>query len=123
MVVRSPNDQLRRKPEDWYIPAVVVKAARVWVEIAQAGKEDLPKWVIYRWRMRRDTQDEGTQYSGSDARFLTMEQYAWEETRRWALGVLTENGIDLQHGSVWVGREAELADLLVTRAAKEGEEK
>jgi hypothetical protein len=69
--------------------------------------------------MRRDTQDEGTQYSGNNDRFLTLEQHAWEETRNWALGVLAENGIDLRHGSAWCGREIELADMITARKEEE----
>lgn len=107
IVRRSPNDMRRRPPEDRYIPAVVVKAARVWVDLE--GTEGAWKRT---WRMRRDTQDEGSQYSGSNARFLTLEQHAWQETRDWALAVLQEHGIDLRNSSPWRGREIELADIL-----------
>lgn len=107
MVRRSPNDSRGRKPEDRYIPAVVVKAARVWVDLERLGTG----WP-QSWRMRRDTQDEGTQYSGSNASFATMEQHAWDETQIWARGVLEENGIRLDHRSRWDGREIELADLI-----------
>ena len=64
------------------------------------------------WRMRRDTQNEGSQYSGSNSRFLTMDQHAWEETQTWALAVLQDHGIDLRSNSPWRGREIELADIL-----------
>lgn len=107
MVRRSPNDMRGRKPEDRYIPAVVVKAARVWVDLE--GTEEIWKRT---WRMRRDTQDEGTQYSVSNARFLTLEQHAWQETRDWALAVLQEHGLTVESRSPWRGREIELADLL-----------
>jgi hypothetical protein len=118
MVARSSNDMRGRKPEDRYIPAVVIKAARVWIELQRAGLAE--KQLGYRtWRMRRDTQDEGTQYSGNNDRFLTLEQHAWEETRNWALGVLAENGIDLRHGSAWCGREIELADMITARKEEE----
>lgn len=106
MVRRSSNDMRHRKPEDRYIPAVVVKAARVWIELERADG------LRGSWRMRRDTQDEGTQYSGSDARFLTLEQHAWQETRDWALAVLRDHRLTVQPGSPWRGREIELADLL-----------
>lgn len=101
---------MRNRPaEDRYIPAEVVKVGRVWVEIEKPGASE---WSIYRWRMRMDVQNEATQYSGSDASFLTLEQYAWEETQTWARGVLIEHGIRLDQDSRWNGREAELADLL-----------
>ena len=111
MVCRSPNDMRRRSPEERYIPAVVVKAARVWIELKAA--EDVPdskRWMT--WRMRRDTQDEATQYSGSNNRFVTLDQHAWEETRSWARAVLRDNGIDLRGDSPWRNREVELADIL-----------
>lgn len=109
MVRRSPNDMRGRKAEDRYIPATVVKVARVWVTLE--GQE--PGWRTPRqWRMRLDTQDEGTQYSGMNASFLTMDQHAWTETRDWARAVLKDHGITLDMRSPWCGREIELADLL-----------
>jgi hypothetical protein len=108
MVRRSPNDMRRRPPEERYIPAKVVKVARVWVELGRA--DDMP--MLMTWRMRLDTQDEGTRYSGMNASFLTMDQHAWTETRDWARAVLRDHGIRLDQGSPWSGREAELADLL-----------
>lgn len=107
MVRRSANDMRGRKDAERYIPATVTKAARVWVDLE--GMEGARKRT---WRMRRDTQDEGTQYTGSDASFLTMDQYAWTETRDWALAVLKDHGIDLRSNSPWRGREIELADIL-----------
>lgn len=107
MVRRSPNDMHRRKGEDRYIPATVVKTARVWVDLE--GMEETWKRT---WRMRRDTQDEGTQYSGSNASFLTMDQHAWEETRSWALATLKDHGLTVESCSPWRGREIELADHL-----------
>lgn len=98
-----------RKDAERYIPAVVVKADRVWVELKAAQGGD---W--HTWRMRRDTQDKGTRYPGSNASFLTMDQHAWDKTRNWALAVLKDNGIDLRMNSPWRGREVELADILVT---------
>jgi hypothetical protein len=90
----------------------VVKAARVWVDLERADG------LRGNWRMRRDTQDEGTPYSGSNASFLTMDQHAWTETRDWALAVLKDHGIDLRSNSPWRGREIELADILVCRACQ-----
>jgi len=113
MVRRSANDMRgRRKPEDRYIPARVTKVGRVWAELT----EEKPPGVRPRprvWRMRMDrSQDEGSQYSGSNASFATMDQHAWDETAYWALAVLQENGIDIRHGSPWRGREIELADII-----------
>jgi hypothetical protein len=110
IVYRSPNDMRGRKPEDRAIPARIVKANRVWIELTRS---DLPESAIghQTWRMRRDSQDEGTQYSGSNARFVTVAQYEWDETRRWATGYLSENGIRIERGP-WYGREVELADII-----------
>lgn len=114
MVRRSPNDARGRKQEDMYIPAVVVKAARVWVDL-EALEEGWPRV----WRMRRDTQDEGSQYPGSVARFLTVDQYAWEKTWNWALDVLREHGINLCDSSPWRDRKIELAKMLTNASATE----
>jgi hypothetical protein len=121
MVLQSPNGRRRQPPEEWYIPAVVTKVARVWIELEKSSSEPLPQWSIYRWRMRRDTQDEGSQYSGNNASFVTLEQHAWDETRRWGLQVLSDNGIKVERGSPWHGREAELADL-ITKSTENTEE-
>lgn len=109
MVRRSPNDMRGRKGADRYIPARVTKVARVWVTIESTEDSRYRPAV---WRMRLDTQDEGTQYSGLNASFLTMDQHAWTETRDWALTVLKDHGIDLRSNSPWRGREIELADIL-----------
>lgn len=111
MVRRSANDMRGRKAEERYIPAEVVKTARVWVDLKKSG-EEASLWSIYRWRMRKDTQDEGGQFSGSNASFATMEQHAWDETRNWAREFLGENGIRLDQGSRFCGREVELADII-----------
>lgn len=109
MVRRSHNDMRGRPAQDQYIPATVVKAGRVWVNLeGQEPGRRLPS----QWRMRMDTQDEGTQYSGSNASFATLDQHAWDETRHWALAVLKDNGITLDHQSPWRGREVQLADAL-----------
>jgi hypothetical protein len=110
IVYRSANDMRGRKPEDRAIPARIVKANRVWIELTRS---DLPESAIghQTWRMRRDSMDEGTQYSGSNARFVTIEQHEWHETRAWALGFLRENGIRIERGT-WYDREVELADII-----------
>ena len=109
MVRRSSNDMRRRPPEQRYIPATVVKVGRVWVTLE--GQE--PGWRSSRqWRMRLDTQNEASQYSGSNASFLTMDQHAWEETASWAMAVIRDHGLTVESRSPWRGREIELADLL-----------
>jgi hypothetical protein len=112
MVRRSYNDMRRRKREEWAIPAVVVKVGRVWVDLKvdESARDGLR---FMTWRMRLDTQDEGTQYSGSNASFATLEQHQWDETQHWARGVLREQGIEVRMSGRWTGREVELAQLLI----------
>jgi hypothetical protein len=109
MVCRSNNDMQRRPDSERYIPAVVAKVGRVWVDLEKPGSES---WSIYRWRMRTDNQREGLAYSGSNASFATLEQHAWDKTQNWARGVLSEHGIQIRHDSRWRGQEVELADLI-----------
>jgi hypothetical protein len=108
MIRRSANDSRRAEPEDRFIPATVVKVGRVWIELVSTDKHQ------YRmsWRMRRDTQDQDTRYPGSSASFLTMDQYAWTETRNGALATIHDHGLTVESRSPWRGREVELADLL-----------
>jgi hypothetical protein len=108
-VCRSNNDMQRRPDSERYIPAVVAKVGRVWVDLEKPGSES---WSIRRWRMRMDDQSEDSAYTGSNASFATLEQHAWDETRNWARGVLAEQGIQIRHDSRWRGREVELADLI-----------
>lgn len=110
VVRRSTNDMRRRPDTDRYISAEVTKVGRVWVEVAKYP--DMPVWSAYRWRMRMDTQNEATQYSGSNASFATLDQHAWDETRDRALGVIREHGLRVETGSRWSGREIELAHIL-----------
>jgi len=112
IVRRSPNDQQGRKPSERFIPATVAKVGRVWVEL----KPDPPlcPWPT-RWRMRLDTQNEATQHSGTNASFVTLEQHAWDETQTWARGVLEKHGLTVESRSPWVGREVELALLLLSK--------
>lgn len=110
-VRRSPNSTGRRDPAARYVEARVVSAARVWITIERA---DLPPKALghQTWRMRRDTQDEATQYTGSNASFLTVEQYRWDRRLEAAQAVLTEQGISIDRTGPWYGRTVELADIL-----------
>lgn len=116
MVRRSAIDMRNRPAEDRYVPAQVVKVGRVWVTLSRSDLV-LSQLGHQEWRMRMDTQAEASQFSGNNASFLTMEQYAWEEARHWGRGVLTEHGIQLATGSRWHGREAELAELILAHEA------
>lgn len=106
VIVRRSGDLRHVVEEGRYVKAEVVKANRVWIEIDQI---DAP--YPRTWRMRRDTQNEGTGTSYV-ARFATVEQHAWDQRQEAAFSVLRGNGIRIENGSPWRGREAELADLL-----------
>ena len=102
---------LRRDATSQFIPAVVTKIGRVWVDLKAAeSAPDLQRWMT--WRMRMDTQNEATEYSQLDASFATLEQHAWDETLTWARGVLKDQGLRVERDSTWFGREIELADVL-----------
>lgn len=117
MVRRDRNDMRGRPPEERYIPAVVVKAARVWIDL-----EGMDGSWRRTWRMRRDTQTEGSQYTGSDASFATLEQHAWDEAAHRAANVLRDHGLTVERTSPWRGREIQLADLLAKMAPQSGAE-
>jgi hypothetical protein len=76
----------------------VIKAARVWVDLV--AEEDQDRLHPRTWRMRRDTQDEGTSSNYND-RFVTQEQYGWEQRARAAEEYLTEIDLQLSWQSPW----------------------
>jgi hypothetical protein len=94
------------------IPVRVTTAARVWLTMKPIDESRRREY-----RMRRDTQDTNNGYSHG-GRFVTAEQYAWEQARNAAFKSLRGQGIELRTDSPWHGREIELADII--RAATEG---
>lgn len=120
MVRRSYNDARGRKPEDMYIPAVVVKVGRAWVELEGWARSDTSPLC---WRMRLDTQDEGNrQYPQGSASFATLEQHEWDTAEREAFQSLRNYGIELNATSWWRGREIELAEIINTAVSERGDE-
>jgi len=98
--------------EDRWTPAEIVRVGRVWVYIASVSTTvgyDGRVHGARAWRMRKDSQDEGTRRLDF---FRTMEQHAWEKNQRRARVVLEENGIRIERHSPWYDREIELADLI-----------
>lgn len=87
IVIRAYNHYRDNDPLD----ARVIKAGRVWVELAASDGRT--------YRLRRDTQDDGSQYRGGD-RFVTREQYTWEQQVEDARRVLRAVRIRLD-GSRW----------------------
>jgi hypothetical protein len=107
LVIRPFN---RYRADNDPIPVAVTKVGRVWIEAAEANQV---RSQARTWRMRLDTQNEGGQYSQQD-RFVTAEQYAWEQRRNAADAYLRE--IDFMPGfkSPWRAedRRLDLANLL-----------
>jgi hypothetical protein len=93
----------------------VVKIGRVWIEVQPEG------WTTGRTlRFRLDNQTDGSQYPSSQ-RFYTLGQWAENQRQVAASEFLSDQGIRVEHGSLWRGREVELANLLRT-ASKPAEE-
>lgn len=104
-------DGYRRGPDR----GTVVKVGRVWIEILPEG------WPAGRTRrFRLDTQTDGSEI-GTPARFYTLDQWAERERRVEADRFLREQGIRIETGSRWHGREVELASLL-RKAVSTGED-
>ncbi len=113
-VRRSPNDMRRRTEDEAWIEVEITKASRVWIEMRKPGVND---WSIYTYRMRRDTQNEGSQYSGNNASFWTKEQKQWRVDSVKADRFLKEQGIEIRYGSSWSA--IELAEVLASHLGEE----
>jgi hypothetical protein len=85
----------RTQPEPRLV--AVTKAGRVWIDLEAVGDDS---WRSQTWRLRLDTQDAGSGYSNRD-RFVTPEQYAWEERRSSVSTYLREQGITVESSSPW----------------------
>lgn len=78
--------------------AEVTTKARVWVTITEIG----PRSVARQWRMRLDTQSEGSRmYPQHDASFRTPEQDLYHEAFTQASLYLSQQGIRLDLDSPW----------------------
>jgi hypothetical protein len=96
----------RRSTDDRYIPATVVKIARVWVAIQPEPNEG---YARAERRMRLDTQDDGSN-SNYRERFVTPEQRAYDERMTAARQTLTNVGIRFDyHSPFWRDDAATLA--------------
>lgn len=96
------------------VEAHVTKTARVWITLQETNQvASLAKT----WRMRRDTQNEGSGSATQDS-FATPEQHAWDQCIDDADRYLREQGIEVRHSSDWypAHRRMQLADLI--RAAE-----
>lgn len=103
LVIRPYNRYRDNDP----IPVHVTKVGRVWVNLAADGNRA--------YRMRLDTQNEGSEYS-QQHRFVTPEQYAWERELSAARATLGLVKIHTDHDSPWRydDRLLALADFIRT---------
>lgn len=109
-VLVFPGGFTRSEPEP--VQAIVTKVSRVWVEMKRSSEEGWPK----EWRLRLDTQHDGTD-SNYRTRFVTQEQYAWEQRIREAHETLRAAKIFPEPNSLWYGNEDRflaLADFVRT---------
>lgn len=80
------------------IDATVVKVGRVWIDLEEANEVASFRRT---WRLRLDTQDDGTKGSAYHDRFMTADQYAWQQKVSEARQVLDDAKIRLDFGSPW----------------------
>jgi hypothetical protein len=80
------------------VKADVTKVGRVWVEMEETEQVRSFKRT---WRLRLDTQNDGTANGRYNERFVTAEQYAWDERVRLAGATLSDAGISLNNSTPW----------------------
>lgn len=100
----------RHRAPDRVTEAVVVKAGRVWLTLAQPGK-DPEAWQTRTWKMRRNTQAVDSQYSNAD-RFRTPEQEDWHREMDALYEVQRRHGIEVNAKSRWGKDEAAYRRLI-----------
>lgn len=88
------------------IAADATKVGRVWVEMEEVEQVRSFKRT---WRLRLDTQGDGTNGGKYGERFVTAEQYAYEERLRKARATLFDAGISLNGNTSWRDDERSLA--------------
>lgn len=100
-----PRSYSRRSGERGPVEAVVSKVGRVWVELTEVDSTGTTPAM---WKLRMDTQrsDSGTNYND---RFVTPEQYAWEQKISEAQHVVS--GLMIESRSLWMKDEDRLFAL------------
>jgi hypothetical protein len=99
LLVLRPQNRFRDNDP---IPVTVVKVGRVWVDLATEGNLS--------YRMRLDTQNEGSKYSQQN-RFVTPAQHEWEQQIEGARSVLRDAKVNPGFGSPWHSDESRLLAL------------
>lgn len=93
-----------------HIPSRVTKIGRKYVTV----ESEFPRHAV--WRMRLDTQNEGSQYVSGGARFKTIPQYEHDQRAQAAREYLRSCGIDLMYSRTTEWTIIRLANLV--RAAE-----
>lgn len=116
MTIPKPGDRLlviqssmsRYGAEKQPVEAEVTKVGRVWVELTEINQV---RSMARTWRMRMDTQrtDNGTNYND---RFVTAEQYAYEQRMKAVNDCLKDAGIRIE----WSAAVAKDDELLIALA-------
>lgn len=88
----------RSKTPNLPIEAEVTKVGRVWIELRAV--HDV-RSMAKTWRLRLDTQDDGTKGSAYHDQFMTPAQHAWQQKVSDARQVLDDAKIRLDFGSPW----------------------
>lgn len=96
LVIPASYGRVVREP----IYARVTKVGRVWVDLAEVSDAGR----VRAWRLRLDTQDNPSGYSQRD-RFVTADQYAWEEQQSAVHAYLREQRVMPESDSPWRSEE------------------
>lgn len=97
LVIPAPDHRTKPDPID----AVVTKKGRAWIELDRTDAEQYTNRSAP-YRLRLDTQRDVTGYGhGYSHRFVTAEQYAYEQRIHEAWQALTDAGINPTSGSLW----------------------
>ena len=121
-VRRTAQDMRGRSADQWYIPAEVVKAARVWITIKTTDQ-----W-LREYRMRRDKQSETSGYGASDRSFVTPEQREYDDRIAEINAVIDAAGVDVERhvhpaDRKWTpSRRAALADFIISLGILDAEQ-
>jgi hypothetical protein len=93
--------------------ATVTKVARVWIDLVEVTDRTYPRV----WRMRMNNQTDGGT-TGIPTRFVTAEQYAWEQREKQARDYLREIRVEVWRGP-WNNDQVTFANLIRTHEGLE----
>ena len=93
--------------------ARIAKIGRVWLDIEAVASRRT-------WRMRKNTQDDGSKYYSTQSRFYTLAQMEWHDRLNVANNALHDVGIRVDRWSDWSkpSRRVALAELIARYEAE-----